>query len=100
MSTIAQFIHPMKVRWYERKRCFCCGSPAVKKCRTHGSKLCDSAFCRMEHRRLKSSVYGDLTRPFCEYSVMNTALDHCIHAAAIFVTAVGFLWFFSVLGVL
>ncbi|HTF70246.1 MAG TPA: hypothetical protein VK638_46975 [Edaphobacter sp.] len=100
MSTIAQFIHPLKVRWQERNLCSDCGAQATLKCKTHGSKICRDADCRMAHRRAKGAVYGDLTRPFCEYKAMNTALDHCIHAAAVFVTAVGFIWFFALMGVL
>lgn len=99
MNAIAQFIHPLRVRWQQRKLCFCCGEKATRKCRTHGTRLCKSAFCRTEHRRMKRAVSGSLLRPFCEVVLTDTALDHCIHAAAVFVTAVGFLWFFSVLGV-
>lgn len=99
MSTLNSFLQPLLIRFHERNLCSCCGERVTRKCKTHGTRICGHAFCRMEHRRKKVAVYGDLTRPFCEWAQTNTLLDHVIHAAAVFVTAVGFIWFFAVMGV-
>lgn len=88
MNTLAQFVNPIVIRWHQRKTCFCCGGPSTQKCRTHGSRICDSAFCRMEHRRLKSSVSGSLTRPFCEFSQSTSWQTHLLRTAV--AVAVGF----------
>jgi hypothetical protein len=97
---VTTLLRPLILRWHMRNVCFCCHGPAVKKCRTHGSKVCDSAYCRMEHRRMKSAVSGDLTRPFCEYTLLNTLFDHLLHACAVFVAGVAFIWVFLLLGVI
>ncbi len=61
---------PLLIRWHNRNTCFCCGAPASRKCRTHSTRICESSHCKMTHRRLKASVYGDLTRPLCDYVPM------------------------------
>lgn len=99
MNAIKSFFEPITIRWLARSQCSCCGERVTRKCVTHGTRICGHAFCRTEHRRMKASVSGSLTRPFCEWATTNTLLDHVIHAAAVFVTAVAFIWFFAVLGV-
>lgn len=81
MTTLNSFLQPLLIRFHERGQCFCCGGPAVKKCLTHGSKICDSAYCRMQHRRMKGSVSGDLTRPFCESRPLVSWKMHLLRTA-------------------
>lgn len=72
MPTMTSFFEPLVIRWINRNTCFCCGAPATRKCRTHRTRICESSHCKMTHRRLKASVYGDLTRPLCDYTPMAT----------------------------
>jgi hypothetical protein len=78
---VHEFFQPIVIRWRQRKLCFSCGDKATRKCRTHGSKLCDSAFCRMEHRRIKSAVSGSLLRPFCEFPEPTSWQTHLLRTA-------------------
>jgi hypothetical protein len=93
MKTVKQFLEPIVIRWIMRNKCYYCAAPAVRKCRTHGTRICESSHCKMTHRRLKASVSGDLTRPFCEYFPLVSWKQHLLRtgvalAVGLLVTAI------------
>lgn len=83
---------PLLIRFRQRKQCVSCGDKATRKCLTHGTKLCGHALCGTEHRRMKRAVYGDLTRPFCEYRLLNTLADHALYSLVVVAVGVSFAW--------
>lgn len=83
---------PLAIRWRTRKACFYCEAPATRKCRTHATRLCESTHCKAIHRRLKSSVYGDLTRPFCEYFPLDTWRTHAVNSLIAIGVGLVFAW--------
>lgn len=92
MTTLVSFLEPMWLRWRDRNRCFYCLAPATRKCRTHATRICDSAHCKHTHRRLKSAVYGDLTRPFCEYFPLDTWRTHAVNSLIAIGVGLVFAW--------
>lgn len=91
MKTFISLFEPILIRWRARNSCFCCGAPASRKCRTHRTRICESSHCKMAHRRLKASVYGDLTRPFCEYAPLVRWKAHLLRCAVSLAVG-GLLW--------
>lgn len=91
MRTFLSFFEPIVIRWINRKTCFCCGAPATRKCREHGTRICESSHCKMAHRRLKASVCGDLTRPYCDYAELAGWKKHLL-GCAVSLAVGGLLW--------
>lgn len=91
MKSLISFIEPAIFYWRYRNRCFDCGAPAVRKCRTHGTRICESAHCKHLHRRVKASVYGSLTKPFCEYAALVSWKAHLLRCAVSLAVG-GLLW--------
>lgn len=91
-KALVSFIHPLVIRFRGRNLCSMCGNLATKKCRTHGSKLCEASKCRMEHRLVKAAVYGDLTRPFCEYFPLDTWRTHAVNSLIAIGVGLVFAW--------
>lgn len=105
MKTIREFFLPLVIRWREYTQCAWCFEDARIRCKEHRVSLCGNPNCihvhRYFHGKAAREASDSLLKPApCVFKATNTWLDHCIHAAAVFVTAVGFIWFFVLMGVI
>jgi hypothetical protein len=80
-ACVQSFLSPTITHWRYRNRCFSCGDPVTKKCRTHGTRMCGDAFCKTAHRVCCRSVAGSLTKPLCEYSEICSWKMHLLRTA-------------------
>jgi hypothetical protein len=77
-ACVHSFVSPTITHWRYRNRCFSCGDPVTRKCRTHGTRMCGDAFCKTAHRICCHSVSGSLTKPLCEYSDITSWKMHLL----------------------